>query len=318
MFGRTSISLVVFVMTGIAFAQSPSFVNRESHQRPAATSGALSGSTELRWDYAEPTGFMAVLAGDTMCVTFPGVPGGRIDSIRVGLRWSGPITGGVWSVGHTGSPLGIPIAVPILATGHNEPGVPYPVPWPNWAAVDLTSRHIPSDSSFAVAFVAQGYAFTGQRVMVTEYVGLFPHSFTFLSAPGGGKPPGWYSIPVGQSGDTTYPYLIRAYVSTLTAINGRGTPAAQSFALEQNFPNPFNPSTVFSYTLQAKSHVSLIVYDIVGREVVRLVETTLEPGRYHLQWDARGVSSGAYLARLEAVEDGGKIYVQTRKAVVIR
>ena len=80
-----------------------------------------------------------------------------------------------------------------------------------------------------------------------------------------------------------------------------------SFTLEQNFPNPFNPTTSISYHLpagqagvSAVSEVSLAVYDLLGREVATLVKGIQQPGVHTVQWNAAGASSGMYVCRLTA------------------
>ncbi|HLP18063.1 MAG TPA: FG-GAP-like repeat-containing protein [Bacteroidota bacterium] len=72
------------------------------------------------------------------------------------------------------------------------------------------------------------------------------------------------------------------------------------FALEQNFPNPFNPSTQIRFSIAAASSVQLKVYDILGREVATLVHETLRPGVYTVPWNASSLPSGIYIYRLNA------------------
>ncbi|MFA6457558.1 MAG: T9SS type A sorting domain-containing protein, partial [Bacteroidota bacterium] len=74
--------------------------------------------------------------------------------------------------------------------------------------------------------------------------------------------------------------------------------APKEFALEQNYPNPFNPATVISYQLPVNSHVSLKVFDVIGREVATLVNEVKEAGRYSVMFDASEFSSGIYFTRL--------------------
>jgi hypothetical protein len=71
-----------------------------------------------------------------------------------------------------------------------------------------------------------------------------------------------------------------------------------SFALEQCYPNPFNPSTTISYRLTAASFVGLRVYDVLGREVATLVNEELAPGNYRTTFDGSGFASGMYCYRL--------------------
>ncbi len=72
------------------------------------------------------------------------------------------------------------------------------------------------------------------------------------------------------------------------------------FALESNFPNPFNPSTTFSFSLPANSFVSLTIYDALGREVSVVLSEELPAGNYARQWNAKALPSGVYFYRLVA------------------
>lgn len=81
----------------------------------------------------------------------------------------------------------------------------------------------------------------------------------------------------------------------------------QVFALEQNFPNPFNPVTTLRYTLPIATRVRLAVYSLEGREVVLLMDDWQPAGTHQLQWDGadrwgQPVGSGVYLVRLESGE----------------
>ncbi len=93
-----------------------------------------------------------------------------------------------------------------------------------------------------------------------------------------------------------------------------------SFSLSQNYPNPFNPVTNIEYTVGGFRHqasgvseVRLSVYDILGREVATLVNEKKAPGKYSVEFDASGLSSGTYFYRLEA-----GTFTETRKIVLLR
>ena len=87
----------------------------------------------------------------------------------------------------------------------------------------------------------------------------------------------------------------------------------ESFLLEQNHPNPFNPSTIVEYAIPKTSYVTLRVYDLLGRQVAVLFEGTAEPGWYSAGFQASNLPSGAYLCRLES---GG--FVQTKKMLLVK
>jgi hypothetical protein len=77
-------------------------------------------------------------------------------------------------------------------------------------------------------------------------------------------------------------------------------PGPATFGLDQNFPNPFNPSTTIRYQLPVPSHVNLVVFDILGREVARLVNEDQLAGFYDITWAAHMMASGVYFYRLTA------------------
>ncbi len=100
------------------------------------------------------------------------------------------------------------------------------------------------------------------------------------------------------------------------------------FSLYQNYPNPFNPTTAISFQLTAVSQTSLIVYDLLGREVATLVDEKLSPGRYERTFDGQGLTSGVYLyrlqvrpterRRLDSSRGQGVSFSETRKLVLLR
>lgn len=97
-------------------------------------------------------------------------------------------------------------------------------------------------------------------------------------------------------------------------------PAEESMAeninkirLNDNFPNPFNPTTKISFNLPVSSNVKLSIYDISGREVALLENNVLQSGNYQYEWNAAQYSSGTYFYRIEA--EG---FVQTKKMLLIK
>gem|GEM_PF-2735398 len=85
------------------------------------------------------------------------------------------------------------------------------------------------------------------------------------------------------------------------------------FALFDNYPNPFNPSTVIRYQLPVKSLVILKVFDVLGQEVATLVTENKPAGTYEVKWDATQVPSGVYFYRLTTGHNA-----ITRKMLLIR
>jgi len=85
-------------------------------------------------------------------------------------------------------------------------------------------------------------------------------------------------------------------------VNYKGNLAVTDYSLSQNYPNPFNPSTVIKYELPKANHVTLKVYDILGKEVAALVDREQEQGRYEVSFDGSKLSSGVYICRITAGE----------------
>ena len=101
-------------------------------------------------------------------------------------------------------------------------------------------------------------------------------------------------------------------LSSFTAIASEISLKPDSYALFQNFPNPFNPQTTITYQLPKASEVKLTVYNTAGQLVKVLVDEHTEAGHHTLLWDARGLGSGLYLYRLTAGP-----FTRTRKMVKI-
>ena len=86
-----------------------------------------------------------------------------------------------------------------------------------------------------------------------------------------------------------------------------------SFQLNQNCPNPFNPSTTIQYALPHRSHITLTVFNTLGQQVSQLVNSDIEAGYHEIQFNATNRTSGVCFYRIQA---GG--YVQTRSLCLIR
>jgi hypothetical protein len=85
----------------------------------------------------------------------------------------------------------------------------------------------------------------------------------------------------------------------------RGQTMPTAFTLHQNYPNPFNPTTTINFGLPEPAHVSLVVYDVLGRTVAELANELYEAGYQSVTWNASSVSSGVYFARFTATDING-------------
>lgn len=114
-------------------------------------------------------------------------------------------------------------------------------------------------------------------------------------------------------------WILKDVVATTNILADESMPV--EFSLAQNYPNPFNPETVISYKLQAASHVTLKVYDMLGREVATLVNEFKQPGEYNSQFSIFNLPSGIYFYTLQAANPSagsGQSFLQTKKMILLK
>lgn len=97
------------------------------------------------------------------------------------------------------------------------------------------------------------------------------------------------------------------------------------FELSQNFPNPFNPTTVIRYGLPSASRITIKIYDLLGQEIKTLVDETLDKGYHSVEWNGKnsigfGAASGLYFYRIEAtdIQNPGKKFVQVKRMLLMK
>lgn len=150
-------------------------------------------------------------------------------------------------------------------------------------------------------------------------VGAFP-------VPPGGEPQ-WGGLPNSSIDDLEVRITPGAYELWMSCVS-RGiavlrvpynptsvseSQAPSTFLLAQNYPNPFNPSTTISYQLPWQGHVTLKVFDLLGREVSTVVDGVEEPGYKSVQFDGRNLASGMYFYQLRA-----GAFVDTKRFLLLR
>lgn len=107
------------------------------------------------------------------------------------------------------------------------------------------------------------------------------------------------------------PFAIGMFKSSTQVFHNEYMPA--KFSLNQNYPNPFNPVTHMQYTTGSRSLVTLKIYNVLGKEVVTLVNEEKPSGEHKMVFDASALSSGVYLYTLHAAS-----FVQTKKLLVLK
>jgi hypothetical protein len=108
---------------------------------------------------------------------------------------------------------------------------------------------------------------------------------------------------------------IRNILNSTMAVNISGSVETlpTEFALMQNYPNPFNPSTMISYSLPKQSMVEISVFNALGEKVATLVNELKEAGRYSVELNAGGFSSGIYFYQITAND-----FVSVKKMILMK
>jgi uncharacterized delta-60 repeat protein len=118
---------------------------------------------------------------------------------------------------------------------------------------------------------------------------------------------------VEATGVTAVGIFAFADPDSITSVASDDEGVINKFSLEQNHPNPFNPTTKISWQSPVSSHQTLKVYDVLGNEVATLIDEDKERGVYSINFDASQFASGLYLYRLQAGS-----FVQTKKMILIK
>jgi|WetSurMetagenome_2_1015567.scaffolds.fasta_scaffold61523_2 photosystem II stability/assembly factor-like uncharacterized protein len=87
----------------------------------------------------------------------------------------------------------------------------------------------------------------------------------------------------------------------------------EKYDLSQNYPNPFNPNTKIRFRIKESGLVTLNVYDLLGKEVVTIINGNMQPGTYETLFDGKGLNSGMYIYKLQAGN-----YTETKKMCLIK
>lgn len=104
----------------------------------------------------------------------------------------------------------------------------------------------------------------------------------------------------------------RLVIDDITVIDGiHNNP--RCMAALHNYPNPFNATTTIEFTIAETRHVTIEIYDLLGKRIETLIDRYMETGRHQVVWDASGYSSGVYFYRIEAGE-----FVETKRMVYLK
>jgi uncharacterized lipoprotein YddW (UPF0748 family) len=292
--------------TGAVYSFAVSALDRNNNESPLTEYGRadalrwhpLAGAIQYRVQldtlgtFPEGGLLYNVLAGDTVSVP-PGLIGGKTYYWRV--VGGGQISEGSYSPTRSFSP-GWPLKPVLLSpTGNGVSRTPYF----KWTKVGGTSFRVR----------ALDYA---TRLTVLDTT-LSDTSFTSLTILEPSKIIAWTVMPTNNYGDGEL--SVEGRFRTGTQIVGLeeevGLP--DRLTLDQNYPNPFNPTTRIRFGIPERSHVTLTVYDLLGRRVAVLQEGILEAGWGEREFDGQTLASGVYLCRIQAGTS-----VQVRRLLLVK
>lgn len=178
----------------------------------------------------------------------------------------------------------------------------------NWSAINsgLTNRYIMALSVSGINL----FAATLNGIFLSTNIGT-----NWIPKNQGINPmQGFYCFAIKDNfifSGAQYGYVWKRSLSEIITIRNIGTEVPSSFSLSQNYPNPFNSSTLIKFAVPKSSFISIKVFDLLGKEISVLVNESLNPGIYTVDWNAGEFSSGVYFFRLQLDN-----FVETRKMLL--
>lgn len=113
--------------------------------------------------------------------------------------------------------------------------------------------------------------------------------------------------------------IINVTGTTEVLAGSNSTP--ERFTLQQNHPNPFNPSTSISFSVPEISYVTIKIYNLIGTEIQTLTQQSYNPGIYTVTWNGSDYSSGMYFYRLigkSSANSNEHLYTETRRLILLK
>ena len=116
----------------------------------------------------------------------------------------------------------------------------------------------------------------------------------------------------GNTG-TLLNWSLRIKYSNPVSVNNLENSTAEKYELMQNYPNPFNPVTTIKYSIPERAYVNLTIFDMLGKEITKLVNEEKNQGVYSVNWDASSLPTGLYFYRIQTEK-----FSSTKKMILIK
>jgi len=275
------------------------------------------GTIELMHDDGLADGVLTRDTGDQISVRFNGISGGSLDSVKLAFNSAGSIPVSVNKYSGSFTPQSSSTA-PFDAqywsgtvTSPSASAQPYPNPFENWVTIDLSGENIDATEDFIVSMTLGADPAVPGLLATSMVDDGIRYSRVYTQG-------AWYYLTDASVDGNVWYYMIRAYVNTAIDVEEETiVTLPQSYRLSQNFPNPFNPSTTFSYEIVEEGMAYFTVHDLLGRIVYQTQRQHL-PGKYSIQWNGtdmnnQKLSSGIYLMRMEINN-----HASTRKMMLLK
>ncbi len=228
--------------------------------------------------------------------------GSAVDSANNFMELAGVSTWSDWTMGSASNPLPIQLGSftgVALSNGHVR------LNWMTLSELNNYGFEVQRSTEAATGYETIPNSFVQGHGTTTE-----PQYYTYTDVTS--TPGSWYYRLKQYDLDATVHYTEGIQIDILTGVGDAETiPVA--FEVSQNYPNPFNPSTSIKFALPERTHVTLRVYNLLGKEVATLVNGDFSAGRHDVQWNASDVASGVYMYRIQAGN-----FVETRKLTLIK
>ena len=229
------------------------------------------------------------LHGDTIKVYVPG-GFGSLTGATPGTAWAD------FNVIGCGNLLLIPVELSAFTADENNGNVNL-----KWQTASESNNqgfeiHRRSNAGYTSVGYVQGYGTTSE----TQNYSFVDHNVN----------PGTYYYRLKQIDfDGTFAYSDEINVEVNTPV---------AFGLNQNYPNPFNPATVISFNLPIDARVTLKLFNVLGQELITLIDQNLGAGIHDHNFDASGLNSGVYFYRIEAVGTDGSNFSSVKKMMLTK
>jgi subtilisin family serine protease len=173
----------------------------------------------------------------------------------------------------------------------------------NWTSYTAVNYNYTNLDSFFFPITASAIGTRVEYYFAAQDIALPTPKMSTLPAGGSGvNPPG-----------TTAPPTRFVYNVVAVGITSNGNEIPAEFRLYNNYPNPFNPVTKIKFDLPSASNTKLVVYDVLGREVSKVLDGNLKAGSYSVEFDASALPSGVYFYRLST-----ESFTNTKKMLLIK